>query len=103
VGTKRSDLYFYTAKTPTVTEPFLPSVNYCTCNLAANTTTGVPDGFIKEGMSTFYVQASSSPLIQINHFFSDCLLAGRGFCFRCYPNEILVLGAAGGDRGPEHD
>lgn len=64
--TKRRDLLWYDPPVLDVGSPHKPSVGYCGCNWklkqsllnGTNVTTGVPDGFIKAGMSTFYVQAS---------------------------------------------
>jgi hypothetical protein len=66
--TKRTDLLWNPPPKLDVGSPHEKSIGYCTCNwkqlqLRINATnisavtTGVPDGFIKDGMSTFYVQA----------------------------------------------
>jgi hypothetical protein len=64
--TKRSDLLWNRAPVLDVGSPHEKSVPYCSCNWkhledranGTNVTTGVPDGFIKDGTSTFYVQES---------------------------------------------
>ena len=64
--TKRTDLLWYDPPVLDIGSPYQSSVGYCGCNWkqlqqrlnVTNVTTGVPDGFIKDGMSTFYVQAS---------------------------------------------
>ena len=63
---KRTDLLWYDPPVLDVGSPYQPSVGYCGCNWkqlqsqlnGSNVTTGVPDGFIKDGMSTFYVQVT---------------------------------------------
>ncbi len=65
--TRRSDLLWMPSPVLDVGNPHHDSVPYCVCNWnqlqgrinGTKVTTGVPDGFIKDGTSTFYVQASS--------------------------------------------
>jgi len=62
--TKNTDLAWNDPPTILPTSGLYPSVGYCNCNWkkmrannnGTNVTTGVMDGFIKDGMSTFYVQ-----------------------------------------------
>jgi hypothetical protein len=77
---KRTDLLWTDRPKIDPTSPLMESVGFCSCNWkqaqqranGTNVTKGVMDGFIKEGMSTFYVQVRPYSLaVRISLFLND--------------------------------